>query len=58
MCEPRLVLGLTRTVSSILPAPFTNPAAGGTAPHAVSAARVGAPLPAGTRICAPAKARC
>ena len=25
--------GLTRTVSSILPAPFTNPAAGGTAPR-------------------------
>jgi hypothetical protein len=59
MCGHDLVLGLTRTVSSILPAPFKIPAADGTVPRAVvSAGGVGAPLPPGTRICAPAKARC
>jgi len=49
MCGQHIVIGVTRTLSSILPAPFKTAAKDQTAPRA---------LPSGARICAPAKARC
>jgi hypothetical protein len=59
MCGQHLVMGLTRTVSSMLPAPSKAPAAGGTVQRSgVSIDGVGAPLPSGMRICAAVKARC
>jgi hypothetical protein len=49
MCGQHIVMGLTRTLSSMLPVPVKGAAKDRSLPQAV---------PPGTRICAPAKARC